>query len=614
VNNLTSKTDRKGQTINYVHDALNRLTQKTYPDSTSIEYTYDLVGKVTQVNDPTGTYGFSYDNVGRLIGTSTQYSFAEGTLTNGYTYDAASNRVGYAAPDGSTNSYSYDTLNRLITLDNSWAGSFGFTYDGLNRRTQMTRPNSVTTNYVYDNLSHLLSVLHQASGSTIDGASYTLDPVGNRTAKTDQHADVISSYTYDPIYELAQVTHGSSTTESYSYDAVGNRTASLGMSAYTNNSSNELTGTTGLSYTYDNNGNTTSKTDSTGTTNYTWDYENRLASVALPGSGGTVNFKYDPFGRRIEKVSPTATSIFAYDGDDLVETTNGLGSEVASYTHTQNIDAPLAMLRGTTASYYEADGLGSITSVSSSGGSLAQTYTYDSYGNTTSSSGSLTNFFRYTGREFDSETGLYFLRARYLDPTTGRFISEDPLEFASGSTNFYGYVGDNPTALNDPFGLCDEHQCVGRARVLGGNPWKIGKQGGVPGTPVGANSVAGIPSQWGFSSGSGFKNLQVSGTVGALIQGPLANFYFGDVNSTATGLQQTFTGITDVMGGATPIPGMNVRDAMMELNPGVLILELVNGRDQGITTVVLNLPEGVPCPYGTLDSKLMQIHVTPFGW
>ena len=77
---------------------------------------------------------------------------------------------GYTAPDSTTNTYSYDTLNRLTTLANSWAGSFGFSYDALSRRTQLTRPNSVTTNYSYDNLSRLTSVLHQLSGSTIDGA------------------------------------------------------------------------------------------------------------------------------------------------------------------------------------------------------------------------------------------------------------------------------------------------------------------------------------------------------------------------------------------------------------------------------------------------------------
>ena len=93
-----------------------------------------------------------------------------------------------------------------------------------------------------------------------------------------------------------------------------------------------------------------------------------------------------------------------------------------------------------------------MTSLTASNGSLAQSYTYDSFGNQTASSGSLTNFFRYTGREFDTETGLYFDRARYLDPTTGRFLSEDPMDFDAG-TNFYDYVANDPTTLIDPWGL-----------------------------------------------------------------------------------------------------------------------------------------------------------------
>ncbi|MFZ3200418.1 MAG: RHS repeat-associated core domain-containing protein [Candidatus Acidiferrales bacterium] len=452
-NNLTTRTDRKGQTIQYLYDALNRLTQKSYPDGTSVDYTYDLVGKILQVNDPTGAYAFAYDNMGRLIGTTTSYAFLSGALTNSYSYDADSNRTGFTAPDGSTNAYSYDTLNRLATLANSWAGSFGFSYDALGRRTQLTRPNGIATNYSYDNLSRLLSVLHQAGLTTLDGASYTVDNAGNRTAKTDDLAGVTSNYTYDPIYELTQVQKASSTTESYSYDPVGNRTASLGVSSYTTNSSNEMTATSNASYTYDSNGNETSKTDSTGTTNYAWDYENRLTQVTLPGQGGTVQFRYDPFGRRIEKISPNATSIFAYDGPNLIETVNSTGGVVARYTQGQNIDEPLAESRSGTVSYYEQDGLSSVTSLTASNGSLAQSYTYDSLGNTTNSSGSLTNFFRYAGREFDTETGLYCDRARYFDPTTGRFLSEDPLGFAADGVNFYEYAYDNPTDFTDPLGL-----------------------------------------------------------------------------------------------------------------------------------------------------------------
>jgi YD repeat-containing protein len=91
VGNLTSKTDRNGNTIQYVYDALYRMTQKSYSDSTSVEYAYDLAGKVLQVNDPTGTYGLAYDNMGRLTGTTTQYSYLPGVnFQNAYTYDAAS--------------------------------------------------------------------------------------------------------------------------------------------------------------------------------------------------------------------------------------------------------------------------------------------------------------------------------------------------------------------------------------------------------------------------------------------------------------------------------------------------------------------------------------------
>src|SRR5258708_7739791 len=168
-------------------------------------------------------------------------------------------------------SYVYDTLNRLITLTPPSAfttGSFGFGYDALSRRTQMTRPNSVTTNYTYDNLSRLLTVLHQLSGSTIDGASYGLDSAGNRTSKTDYYAGVTSNYTYDLIYELTGVTQGTNITESYTYDPVGNRLSSLGVSPYSVNVSNELSSTPNATYTYDSNGNTLTKVVGSNTPSY----------------------------------------------------------------------------------------------------------------------------------------------------------------------------------------------------------------------------------------------------------------------------------------------------------------------------------------------------------
>ncbi len=180
-----------------------------------------------------------------------------------------------------------------------------------------------------------------------------------------------------------------------------------------------------------------------------WGCEESSGKTAV-GSG--VTFKYDPFDRRIYKSSSSGTSIYAYDGDNLAEETNSSGAVVARYSQTLNIDEPLAMLRASTTSYYQADGLGSVTSLSNGAGSLAQTYGYDSFGKQLNSTGSLTNTFQYTARESDSETGLYYYRARYYDPQSGRFSSEDPLSFEEDS-NFYRYVRNNSTLFSDPSGL-----------------------------------------------------------------------------------------------------------------------------------------------------------------
>jgi RHS repeat-associated protein len=156
------------------------------------------------------------------------------------------------------------------------------------------------------------------------------------------------------------------------------------------------------------------------------------SSSEKTAAGSGVSFKYDPFGRRVYKSSSSGTSTYAFDGSNLIEETNSTGAAVARYSQGLDIDEPLAMLRTSTTSYYQADGLGSVTSLSSAAGSLARTYTFDSFGKQTASSGSLTNPFQYTAREFDTETSLYYYRARYYDPQTGRFLKEDPAGFQAG--------------------------------------------------------------------------------------------------------------------------------------------------------------------------------------
>ena len=459
---------------------MNRLSLKSYPDTSTVNYTYDNDSRLTQVTDPTGTYQFTFDNMGRLTGTSTQYTvLTSRAFATSYGYDAASNRTSFTDPENGSSSYVYDTLNRLQTLTPPTAygtGSFGLGYDALSRRTSLTRPNTVNTTYGYDNLSRLLSVTHAKGGVTLDGATYTVDNAGNRTAKSDLYAGGTTNYGYDNIYELLNATQGGSTTESYTYDPVGNRLTALGSATWSYNTSNELNSRPGASYAFDANGNTIVKTDGTGSTSYTWDFENRLGSVTLPGAGGTVTFKYDPFGRRIYKSSSSGTSVYAYDGDNLVEETNATGGVVARYSQGLNIDEPLAMLRSSATSYYQADGLGSVTSLTNTAGTAAQNYTYDSFGNIIATTGSLVNSFRYTGREWDTETSLYYYRARYYDPNSGRFASEDPIGFGSGQNNFYSYVANSPLGNLDPWGLA---RCTYIIGGLGGQPGPNGRPDGI---------------------------------------------------------------------------------------------------------------------------------------
>jgi RHS repeat-associated protein len=246
------------------------------------------------------------------------------------------------------------------------------------------------------------------------------------------------------------------------------RLSSSAVPTYTYNSANELTSSTAGSYTYDANGNTLSEAQGR---SFTWDFENRLVQAVVPGTnGGTTTFKYEPFGRRIQKSGPLGTTNYLYDGisfrPNVIEEVDGSGSVLAKYLHGNAADDPLSELVSGTTSYYEQDGLGSPTSLSSLSGTLSNTYSYDSFGKVIASTGIRANPFQFTGREFDPESGLYYYRARYYDPTSGRFIGEDPIRI-NGGINYYVYVVNDPVDNDDPDGLKAEVCCRPLRYVLG---------------------------------------------------------------------------------------------------------------------------------------------------
>lgn len=297
-----------------------------------------------------------------------------------------------------------------------------FAYDALSRRTAMTLPNGTQTTYGFDVASQITNILHKiaATNTPINNADYLYNPVGNRTQLTDRRG--IQAFGYDNLDRLTSATHPlSPTSQTFAYDPVGNRTT--GGSVV--NSGNQLTADATFAYQYDDNGNLTRKTFlATGNfTQYTYDAENRLTKVedfvaGNPTAVATSTYRYDGLGRRIEKIANGQTKRYVYDGEDILLEYDGSNVLQARYTHGPGIDEPIAVTKGSSTFFYHQDGLGTVTELTDSAGVVAKAYAYDAYGNLVDQTGTLEQPYTYTGREFDSESGLMYYRARYYDPQT----------------------------------------------------------------------------------------------------------------------------------------------------------------------------------------------------
>ncbi|HBB66423.1 MAG TPA: hypothetical protein DCZ93_03800, partial [Elusimicrobia bacterium] len=272
---------------------------------------------------------------------------------------------------------------------------------------------------------------------------------------------------------------------------------------YQHNAANRLTENSSYTYTYDANGNLDGQTEkaTNAHTTYAYNSENQLISATM--SDGTVaTYKYDPLGRRIEK-AVTVNSVLAdihyrYDNEDIIATVDGNNIVTASFTHGPGIDEPLILKKTDTGAnyYYNVDGLGSIIALSDNNGAIVETMEYQVYGkpifkdasNVVIAKSVIGNIYSYTSREFDYETGLVYLRARYYSAETGRFLQQDPRCFG-GVANLYVYVNGNPLIFYDPSGLAKVKVCLDTNQLTmvddnGKEMFKTGIIHGCPGTPT----------------------------------------------------------------------------------------------------------------------------------
>jgi RHS repeat-associated protein len=216
-------------------------------------------------------------------------------------------------------------------------------------------------------------------------------------------------------------------------------------------------------YTYDKNGSLTNITGNR-TLALTWDAHNRTSQIQV-GAITPYSYQYDINSYRIAKNLNTIFNNYYLENGKLESIYDNNGNVQAKYMRGSVIDEVVNGYQnnsGAMTNYtYHHDALESVLGQSGNTGSVVAAQGYTSFGSTVNATGSSNNTLKFTGREQDSETGLYYYRARYYDPLTGRFISEDPI---GSGINFYTYAGNNPINTNDPTGNCGP--CIQTARTI----------------------------------------------------------------------------------------------------------------------------------------------------
>ena len=432
---------------------------------------------------------FAYDLNGRLI----QVNSPEGVLN--YGYDAATGKHTSTCTTNSLVQYGYDDLGRLktvtvarrngVTLTNQEVTAYFYNAVGL--RSAMVLPNGVVTAYSYDSLNRLTNLTHQAGTTNLASYTYRLDITGRRTnaleilrLEDDTYLTNTLSWQYDSMYRLtnevsALSSPSGSYSTAYSYDIAGNRlkkTRAAGTTettdySYDNNDQllQEVSSINGTSlYSYDANGSLTNKTAGASVTSYTYNLANKLASIAANGIN-VAAYEYNDRGARV-RATTSSTKYFLVDENNLtgyaqvLEELNAPGAPATmSYVAGDDVLAQCGPATNTPV-FLLYDGHGSTRQLANANGRVTSRYNYDAYGLTLGTSStppeaSPTSLL-YCGEQYDSSLQMYNLRARYYNPSNGRFNQRDPFggDFSTPqSLHKYAYAHGDPINESDPSGM-----------------------------------------------------------------------------------------------------------------------------------------------------------------
>lgn len=512
-----SSTDGDGNQTTYKYDPDDNVTLEGYQGGASTTNVYDGDGNLKSATDSsTGTTAYVYDAKNRLMSETDPGAGGQPSTTTTYGYDGDNNLTSLTDAGGTVN-YSYNDDDRVSSIQEPSPATkpISFTYDADNRLICTTYPNDNVVQKSYDAAGNILSIqAARGASAACNPNSTTGTPIGtvfsnyeytyqnNGDTNTDLrqtlqiNGGATWTYYYDALDRLSEAKPSTGTTLYYSYDGDGNlltrtnpTTGATQTLSYNNDDEINTTG-----YNYDTAGNLQATPGST-----TLGYNTRSQTTSInPAGAGAQTLSYNGDGQTHPAQignQPTGGEAPALEENTLgisaQEAAVASGGKASDTYYTRAPDGTLLGERTPVADYYYIeDANGSVTELTGPLGLPDDTYTYDPYGTTTSSTVLVPNSFGYDGG-YQAQDGLDLFGARYYNPTTGNWTQPDPLTQNDPTAHLddpiqidnYAFAGDDPVNQIDPTGSCII-VCAVFHWVVGAVNWAIGAVHTVVGVTV----------------------------------------------------------------------------------------------------------------------------------
>lgn len=460
--NLKSLTDGNGHTQTFTAGKASWIA--TYKDAAQNTYSfsYDSAGNLKTINKPVGSISNMYDKLNRL----TKQSISTGDVYD-FSYDENSN-LKSAKNNNGTSTFYYDALNRMNRYVDPFGKEVKFGFTPVGSIDYIVYPGNDTLKYTYDKGNRLWKVKDWKNNEFV----YSYDSSG-KVKKVLYPTGIHCDYTYDAANRLvSKITYTSTNkilygqTFTFPTDTtieemrLGSFPAGIVSDTlnYQYREDDAIKSNSNWNYTNDNNGNRVKDVFKNDTIKYTYTADQLLTSINKEGI--TTTFKYDALGNRIQRTRGADNTRYVLNLNSpislVLQTTDGNGNLRKNYIYGLGLLESIDSLGNVL--FYHFDGNHNTVAITDKFDSVKATYTYLPKGALFGKTGTLSQPFTFLG-EFgvEQETdSCYYIRARYYDAGTGRFLSKDPLfgdKFEPQTLNRYLYALNNPFSKYDATGL-----------------------------------------------------------------------------------------------------------------------------------------------------------------